>query len=92
MALEQLELAGCQRAIVELHAGEPPGIRVDRLKPRLQQRLVIHVRLLQMLRGHEQPLGPNRLARMDHVTFRVLSEVGLRKGFRGMSVAPLNTP
>src|SRR5262245_26589064 len=44
-----------------------------------------------MLRGHKQPLCPDRLARVDHVTFRVLPEVGLRKGFRGMSVAPLTT-
>ncbi|APR81429.1 Hypothetical protein A7982_06778 [Minicystis rosea] len=36
---------------------------------------MVLIRLLQVLRGHEEPLGPDWLARVDHVAGTVLSEV-----------------
>src|SRR5690606_17248043 len=75
VALDHLELTGGERALVELHARDPPVVVGDRVQARVQQRFVVLVRLLQMLRGHEEPLGPYRLARVDHVARTVLPEV-----------------
>ena len=89
-----------ERALVELHARDAPVVVEQRVHPRLQQRLVVLVRLLQMLRGHEEPLGPDGLARVDHVARSVLPELApqrtrverasgsSRRGSAGMDPSP----
>src|SRR5580700_8460686 len=63
-----------ERAVVELAAGDAPVVPCDRVHARMQERLVVLIRLLQVLRGHEEPLGPDWLARVDHVAGTVLPE------------------
>src|SRR6185312_12474495 len=66
VALDEPELPADERALVELRRGHSPVVVANRVDARVQQALVVRVRLLQMLRGHEEPLGPDRFARVDH--------------------------
>ena len=75
VALQQLQLPSHEGALVEGDARDAPVVGHHGVHSRVQQRLVVLVRLLQVLRGHEEPLGPNGLARVDHVAWTVLPEV-----------------
>ena len=64
--LHELDLARGERTLIEDHVRHAPVVLRERMNARLEQRLVVEVALLQMLRGHEEPLRPDELARVDH--------------------------